>query len=63
MSYTAAQIHAMVAHAQGCAECGHDAEILASLYDESLSLAELADYIATAHDPAWLAILAGSGLR
>ncbi|MET9067780.1 hypothetical protein [Streptosporangium sandarakinum] len=58
MSHTAAQIRAMVLHVQGCAECGDDAEILAGLFDESLPPEELADYIATAHDPAWPALMA-----
>ncbi|MFG1755926.1 hypothetical protein [Streptosporangium sandarakinum] len=57
MTYTAPQIRAMVLHIEGCAECGDDAEILAGLYDEGLPPEELADYIATAHDPAWLDLL------
>lgn len=47
----------MVEHIETCATCG-DQEIRAGLYDESLPPEELADYIASSHDPAWLAILA-----
>uniref|UniRef100_UPI003F495723 hypothetical protein n=1 Tax=Sphaerisporangium sp. CA-236357 TaxID=3240030 RepID=UPI003F495723 len=57
-NYTADQIRDMVTHIQGCQECcGDDQEILASLYDESLPPAELADHIQITHSAEWRAFL------
>ncbi|MEV7011915.1 hypothetical protein [Streptosporangium sp. NPDC051022] len=59
-TFTAEQVHAMVTHIERCPLCGAgDAELLASLYDESLPPDELAVFIATGHDPAWLRHLLG----
>ncbi|MET8047371.1 hypothetical protein ABZU75_07175 [Streptosporangium sp. NPDC005286] len=58
--YTAVQIRAMVGHVESCEVCGDDPEISAGLYDEGLDVEKLADFIATGHDPAWLALLTGT---
>ncbi|WP_433382690.1 hypothetical protein [Streptosporangium sp. CA-115845] len=58
--YTAAQIRVMVGHIESCEVCGDDPEISAGLYDEGLAPEELADFIATGHDPAWLNLLTGT---
>lgn len=49
-------LHRMAAHIERCDTCG-DEEIRAGLYDEALPPEELQDYIASSHDPRWLAIL------
>lgn len=60
MTYTAAQIRTMAGHIESCEVCGAGPEITASLYDEGLAPEELADFIATGHAPAWLAMLTRS---
>ncbi|MEV4382191.1 hypothetical protein [Streptosporangium sp. NPDC049644] len=56
MTYTAAQVAAMAGHIRTCEVCGADPEITAGL-NEGLAPGEIADFIATGHDPAWLALL------
>ncbi|WP_336214330.1 hypothetical protein [Nonomuraea sp. LPB2021202275-12-8] len=55
--FTSSQVYDMVTHLRACSVCGLDEELLAELEDESLPAEELADAIATAHDPRWLALL------
>lgn len=56
MSYTAAQVAAMAEHIRTCLVCGADPEISQSIH-EGLPPEELEAFIATGHDPAWLALL------
>lgn len=57
MTITATQIADMTAHIHACDACG-DEEIRAELGE--LPAEELAETIASAHDPRWQAILTGN---
>ncbi|MEV6868084.1 hypothetical protein AB0M44_44780 [Streptosporangium subroseum] len=58
--YSAAQVHDMATHIRTCRVCGdggRDPEISAGL-SEDFEAEEMAEFIASGHHPAWLALMA-----